>query len=556
MAVRAAARAAAPAAEEPSMDFSAPGAIVSRSRRRGSPVKGLLIGAGITAVVAAVAAVVVVKALDKGDDAGSSAKHTGTGKAVALANKSTNDSDRSRGRGTRLDKAKAGSGGRVPQDSSGRRRKKDKGLAFSGIGEDGKAEGPGGNPELDKTTGEKRNTGRGVTQGIPDPGGDEPGAKQPKQPPKDKANGIEPDDKNAGRPVRNPGTTAVALQLETLDFPEGNFTYKVRRLKLPPDRPKRLRVAVTPKQCDDMGSLLKKLGLPYTEIKDAELQNLERLQEFDVVFMTCNIDPPRGVNATARALRQFVELGGTLYSSDWRLNLVTAAFPDYADPDLYNTGLAPQMVEAAIKSLDLQRHLGLKAGRLPLHFEMDAWHPAAFNKDKTVTLLEGDYRTTTNNVQHASLLTKFRHGAGMVIFTSFHNAKQQSVYENKLLKYLVFTVVNAKAESTVTDLMVQAGFSPQRLQSTQLGKGKTTPAQTYRHEKKGGFQVGVGFIDAGARLKVTLTGPDGKKIEHEDAGTFLVEVRDAPAGEWRYSVSAVDVPFNNFPLVTAVGKTN
>jgi hypothetical protein len=102
--------------------------------------------------------------------------------------------------------------------------------------------------------------------------------------------------------------------------------------------------------------------------------------------------------------------------------------------------------------------------------------------------------------------------------------------------------------------MVQAGFSPLNLQSLNVSAMKSTPDKTYRHEK-GGLQVGVGFNDLGAKLRLTLTGPDGKKIEHEDEGTFLVEVPNAAPGQWHYSVRAAAVPFEHFPLVLAVGKT-
>jgi hypothetical protein len=52
---------------------------------------------------------------------------------------------------------------------------------------------------------------------------------------------------------------------------------------------KSLRLAVTPKQYDDMGKLLAALGkgYHYTQITPQDLYNLTRLTQFDVVFLTC-----------------------------------------------------------------------------------------------------------------------------------------------------------------------------------------------------------------------------------------------------------------------------
>jgi hypothetical protein len=344
----------------------------------------------------------------------------------------------------------------------------------------------------------------------------------------------------------------LVMPLEVVDFKDKTLAYRVRRLKLP-ERPARpLRVAVTPRQCDDMGSLLRTMGdgfRNFTEIDRTTLKSVEKLKHFDVIFLTCSILENWG-NDTSQALRKFVEDGGTLYASDFRYNLVVAAFPEYGVPSPPGAGIE-QTVLADVTNADLKRYLG--KAKLPLRFDMDAWHPAAFDRDRTLTLIDGTYRATDGSTQSSPLLVKFRHGLGVVIFTSFHNAKQNNALEKKLLEYLVMSVVNARAEAHVTDLMVQAGFSPQALQSSQASAKQAGPTRTYRHTK-GGLQVAVGFNE-GARLRLMLVAPDGKKVEYEDGGTFLVEVPDAAAGEWRYSVRAVNVPFDHFPYVVAVAKT-
>ena len=55
---------------------------------------------------------------------------------------------------------------------------------------------------------------------------------------------------------------------------------------------------------------------------------------------------------------------------------------------------------------------------------------------------------------------QFPFGEGNVIFTSFHNETQNSQTELELLRYLVFTAVNAQLDTGVQQKMIRGGFSP------------------------------------------------------------------------------------------------
>jgi len=48
--------------------------------------------------------------------------------------------------------------------------------------------------------------------------------------------------------------------------------------------------------------------------------------------------------------------------------------------------------------------------------------------------------------------------------------------------------------------------------------------------------------------------PDGAKFAREGTSTFVVEVENAAAGNWRYTVTALSVPYPNFPFTLAVGE--
>jgi len=69
----------------------------------------------------------------------------------------------------------------------------------------------------------------------------------------------------------------------------------------------------------------------------------------------------------------------------------------------------------------------------------------------------------------------------------------------------------------------------------------------------GGLQIALGFEHAGAKLKLTLRSPGGQTIEHVDHGLYLIEIPKAEAGLWRYTITPIELPYANFPMIVAVG---
>jgi hypothetical protein len=129
------------------------------------------------------------------------------------------------------------------------------------------------------------------------------------------------------------------------------------------------RIAVTQPQFDDMGKLLDGLGqgFRYTTVSDDVMRIPGALNQFDILFLTCDGWPAswgvtqggslrEGVSngvmrpdisaAVGRNLRQFVERGGTLYASDLRVDSIAYAFPDRLVPWKLNEELLPELIEA------------------------------------------------------------------------------------------------------------------------------------------------------------------------------------------------------------------
>jgi len=335
-----------------------------------------------------------------------------------------------------------------------------------------------------------------------------------------------------------------------------------------------LRLAVTPPEYDDMGKMLDTLGAGYryTNIEMDDLLEAERLGRYDVVFLTCGGVPREWLGRRVRdgqrdgdavyqarrevlrrlkeSLRSYVGDGGTLYVSDWQFSLLQIAFPEFVDREKAASG-AIQTVEAEVVDPGLQRRLGPS---VKLRFDKPSWRPAAFKESKVATLLRGSYQTVSGRQATGPLLVKFPYGEGNVIFTSFHNEKQNSEIELQLLRCLVFATVTAELDSKVKRTMVRGGFSPVDRNLLSASPKDQSITQTYQCEGGRSLKFVLGFQQRGARLRLTVIGPDGSRQQDSGTSTFTIDVARAAAGQWKYTVTPLSVPYENFPFTLTVGE--
>ncbi len=337
------------------------------------------------------------------------------------------------------------------------------------------------------------------------------------------------------------------------------------------DRP--LRLAVTPKEYDDMGKLLDTLGEGYRwdPIEFDDLLDPAFLAQYDVVFLTCGSAPRhwvgqfmgRGRRGTdlhvlrplikeqlIRGLRDYVAQGGTLYASDWRLKMLALAFPEYVDFRAAAPG-AVQTIEAEVLDPPLQRRVG---ETIDLRFDKASWYPAAFEGDEVIPYLRGEYKTTAGDMRTMPLLVRVPHGSGSIIFTSFHNEKQHNQTEEELLRYLVFASVMARENASVRRSLVEGGFSPVEGNLLTASAGDQSVTRTYRVEEPGDVQFVLAFQNRGATLRLSVRGPDGGLFEETGQATFTINVPDAAAGDWQYTITPVEIPHRNFPFSLTVGQ--
>ena len=306
------------------------------------------------------------------------------------------------------------------------------------------------------------------------------------------------------------------------------------------------------KKWDDMGKLLKGLGegYAYEEVSVDQFIRLheeKKLSAYDVIFLTCNLQDHD--DQLKEPIETYVSNGGILYASDWRYTAVAKAFPHVVagkSPD----GQAQQF-EAEIVDPALREALGTR--KMPLKFDLGEWKAAAFGGPGVDVLIKGTYKPMGGGGPVTSpLMVKFPFNKGAVIFTSFHNEAQNSRIEERLLQYLVFSLVTAGIDAELSSSLDKGGFAPQgsNLLSTPP-KGKVE--KQYDNKQVCDLRFGLGFRNEGYKLRFNIKSPSGKQFTQDCDGTTILEVAGAERGTWTYTVEALDA-YANFAFRTTVAE--
>src|SRR5262249_34733304 len=103
---------------------------------------------------------------------------------------------------------------------------------------------------------------------------------------------------------------------------------EIADVELTQSKLKTLRLGVNGRNYDDVGAILDSLGkgYAYTKLSDLDMENADRLKEFDVVFLNCG-GPVGRKELSQPAIHEFVTAGKTLYASDLQYDFVRDAFP-------------------------------------------------------------------------------------------------------------------------------------------------------------------------------------------------------------------------------------
>jgi len=356
-----------------------------------------------------------------------------------------------------------------------------------------------------------------------------------------------------------------------------------RRDEDPRSKANPLGLAVTPSpyEFDNVGRLLQTLGPAYARYDNLVMDDLldpEKLARYNVVFLTCSHSPtawttvkvgegarggdvrvgrPDVTKRLKDSLRDFVRNGGALYASDFHFYILKIAFPEFIDktkigPAGIQTGAGHITVHAEVVDWGLKKRLGRDV--IDLHFDKEGWIPAAFDESKVTTHLRGTYRRSDGRRDDGPLLVQFNFGKGSVVFTSFHNEKQNSDTELELLRYLVFTTLTAQTEARVKRELAAGGFSPVDRSLLSASRSQQELAGSYLSKTDRDLKFVLDFEGRGAELRLAVTGPGGRtKKQREGTSTFEIDVPGA-SGKWSYTVTLLKVPHKNFPFTLHVAE--
>lgn len=314
--------------------------------------------------------------------------------------------------------------------------------------------------------------------------------------------------------------------------------------------PTNQRFLVSPWGFDNIGAVLKKMGqgFEHEKIGWGKIKALEPSRGCDVLFVNCAFRFAFGYGKRAApALRNFVEQGGVLYSSDWAVAGVQAAFPEMIEYDMNGD---KGQVPCNVVDRGLQEIVGKK---LDIHFDTTWWRMTKVNSAVRVYV---DAAVEKGPQQRLPIIIGFKHGAGHVLCTAFHNKAQVSEQESRLLRFLILQPVLARAVAATAQVIQEQHCEPGKEIFATLDRGKGSQPFVLDAEAGSGLLYYLNWTGIGT-LRLTIRDPAGNvHFDREtDRPPLGCEVSRASAGRWTCQVSGANVPYDNFPFVLTMAMS-
>jgi len=202
----------------------------------------------------------------------------------------------------------------------------------------------------------------------------------------------------------------------------------------PPD------IAVLSGDYDHIEDIIGGMGLEYT-LYNGQLGATEYLDflldpaamaEFDIIFFNCGVsaDWMYGYREEVRMnIREFVNNGGSIYTSDWAYYFVEAAFPAkiefYSEDTVYGSAQMGASGSVTATVLDPSMEVIIGSATADINFDLDMWVVMEGVDAGVDILLQADVPTWDTwgggMVYNSPIAVRFNIGAGRVLYTAFHN---------------------------------------------------------------------------------------------------------------------------------------
>lgn len=181
---------------------------------------------------------------------------------------------------------------------------------------------------------------------------------------------------------------------------------------------------------DSIEDLIKNLGYTAKKLELADLASPAVLAQYRMIFLNCGANVPE---SAAAPLLEWVANGGTLYASDWELDVVQAMFPE----DVLNVSSAPsQNITGTITDGGLEQFVGKPS--VQIAYDLSAWKTLSQVSNTPTVLVRGTIATDQDGSQNQPLAIAFSYGSGHVVYTTFHNEAGITADQLVVLRYFIY----------------------------------------------------------------------------------------------------------------------
>lgn len=374
-----------------------------------------------------------------------------------------------------------------------------------------------------------------------------------------------------GRTSRDSSNNVEDIVIPAASMQTGIYTITIRGQNIP-DGPQGfalvvrggnisrfLNIAVNTAHWDDIGEILTTMGYPWTEIQDSTMNTYANIAQYDIIYANCSSSAYANGPSAANALRTFVQNGGSLYASDWAFTYVTNAFPSFvtffgSDPRVGYSG----MITGRITDPGLASYLNPSnpPTTVSLNYNLGSWAVVNSVSSATTVHIRGDITYSGGTLSDRPLVVSFSpydNSAGRVIYTTFHNEAQQSDIEKKLLEYLVLIPVSGQIADQAQEAVRNNGVEVKQVNIATINEGASSGQIPYNLVSQSKLVFALNW--SGSTLRFNVTRPNGAQYASILSSTppTVVVIPNAEAGQWKYEVIGVSLPYASYPYVVAIG---
>lgn len=325
------------------------------------------------------------------------------------------------------------------------------------------------------------------------------------------------------------------------------------------------KLAVTPVGYDDMGSVLKKLGITPDEITYEQAASLAELEKYDAFYINCAGEAEGASDEVVSAIKEYVKNGGVVYASDFAGGIISKAFPGKINfYKGYDTGTGNDISSAHVgatgdvtaKVVDSGLASVLGKTSVTINYDLPAWVVVDSAGAGTRVLMTGDVPITSYDLSSAEsaktlkdrpMVLSFSEGKGEVLYTTFHNEAQLTKDVEAIVSWFGVRTKASKLLTATRNLVVEGDNIALQEIVDSINKGDT---KTYYFNATGkeDFKITLNF--GGSTLALSITDPDGKKVASQDVSKppFTTSV-PAKEGKFKIELEGKDVPEQNYSFV-------